>query len=677
MRVSCGKVVGNLLRFENLKARVGETQLSDFYLVDDGIDVAWRAGTIADEFGGIKSGDNAQEGPANLLDGDSKTKFYRSRLTGVIIHSPELLSFNEYAFTTGGDMPSRDPVSWSLSVGTIAGAETNWIEIAREENRNDEVPMARRVRIKPAFSARLHNGGIALPENYEIRVAEDAKLILVNLKSGLSDTRKIAGAGTVELRGSLLGDVYAGDAFSGQLNVVGSITNHASRVESSGGTVCLLGTENAYSGETKIGSDGTFATRKSSEARYFKLTVTRNSCDADTAQWHQISELELLRNNEKVPWPEGRVARKTDDDSVCEKLIDGQKNTKVEWNKEGSFLIVESPSVIAFDGYRLCAANDCIYGNGIQIRNGSFCRHPISWRFEYSLDGEHWTVFDDQKNNWRLDRGDGTPVLDITTVTNHLVQFSIKAQDEEDPDTAIAVVNEELQRIFKDYYNQTFYTYRSGSRGILSENSAVVVAGGRFVVDTVFEEIPSLTGHGTVTLLDDSALVVKTAEEGAFDGSIAGGRFVKAGDGVQTLKGTVACKELVVEAGELVLDGVDLTGVTNIVLKGGVLSGTATMDGDLKVTSAGGAYDASIALADALTLVNAEDHVFTIRSGLQNEPIAKTLFSFGSADSATREIFEQAKLREDISGNWSFRARAAGTAFSFSVSRVATVIMIR
>ena len=87
------------------------------------------------------------------------------------------------------------------------------------------------------------------------------------------------------------------------------------------------------------------------------------------------------------------------------------------------------------------------------------------------------------------------------------------------------------------------------------------------------------------------------------------------------------------ESGTLDLSGATLSGVTNIVLAGGVLKGTGSVPGDLTVTCAGGRYAASLAVTGALRVTGN----LVVDAGSPSAPCELPLFTFGSTDDATRE----------------------------------------
>ena len=139
--------------------------------------------------------------------------------------------------------------------------------------------------------------------------------------------------------------------------------------------------------------------------------------------------------------------------------------------------------------------------------------------------------------------------------------------------------------------------------GIDLVNVITLDAGGTCLVYRAEESLGALAGSGTLPDVGRVARV-NAVQDASFAGVVEGsGAFVKAGAGTQTISGDIALAgDLVVEDGVLDLDGATLSGVTNIVLQGGTLVGSATAAGDLMVTCQGGAYAARMSVAGRLEL---------------------------------------------------------------------------
>lgn len=77
------------------------------------------------------AGANEAEGPANIFDGDSSTKWCAPQ-EGVSVEwkMTEPVTVNYYYFTTANDAPERNPASW-VFYGSADG--TNWTELDKVE----------------------------------------------------------------------------------------------------------------------------------------------------------------------------------------------------------------------------------------------------------------------------------------------------------------------------------------------------------------------------------------------------------------------------------------------------------------------------------------------------------------------------------------------------------------
>ena len=107
----------------------------------------------------------------------------------------------------------------------------------------------------------------------------------------------------------------------------------------------------------------------------------------------------------------------------------------------------------------------------------------------------------------------------------------------------------------------------------------------------------------------------------------------------------------------------------------GALVGAATVNGDLTVTSEGGAYGASLAVTGRLTLVGTP----TIWTGFAGGSVSLTAFTFGSTDAASRAAFEAAACAEgeSLGRRWAFSARASDTLMKWSISPGGTYLYFR
>ena len=245
---------------------------------------------------------------------------------------------------------------------------------------------------------------------------------------------------------------------------------------------------------------------------------------------------------------------------------------------------------------------------------------------------------------------------------------------------AWTLVDEQVDRATVTTIQTLAYTYCAADVAInaLGDASPLVLESGAACTAAYVEEtVGALSGAGTLNIQAGACVRLSPAADAVFTGEIAGaGTLAKANSATQTVSGAVnLAGTIVVEDGVLDLTGATLTGVTNIVLRGGALVGAATVNGDLTVTSEGGAYGASLAVSGRLTLVGTP----TIWTGFAGGSVSLTAFTFGSTDAASRAAFEAAACAEgeSLGRRWVFSARASGTSMRWTVSPGGTYIYFR
>lgn len=155
------------------------------------------------------------------------------------------------------------------------------------------------------------------------------------------------------------------------------------------------------------------------ELKYLRLNITElanGHGETNGSSYIEIAELELHKDGQKVPWPEGTVAYRTDgsktpapglvnapvampNDNINNgyaenKTADGggdadQAQTAVwdpgyETLKNGAGFIVEMPAAVAFDSYKIYAGYNW---------DGTY-RTLSKWTFDVSYDGQAWYPLD-------------------------------------------------------------------------------------------------------------------------------------------------------------------------------------------------------------------------------------------------------------------------------------------
>lgn len=153
-----------------------------------------------------------------------------------------------------------------------------------------------------------------------------------------------------------------------------------------------------------------------------------------------------------------------------------------------------------------------------------------------------------------------------------------------------------------------------------------VAADAEFWLNTDAEQTGALSGAGRVTLFEGSLLALNPAPSSlpAFSGAIEG-------------RGSL----MVVGTGTQVMDGARWNGVTNLVLSGGTLAGTAVAGGDLAVAFAGGRLAGSLTGIGALTVTG--DVVFAVPADAV-ENFTQPLLAWTSIDAASKERLRQAAV---------------------------------
>jgi autotransporter-associated beta strand protein len=675
--VGTAAVRASLLRFLPTKSRPGiggapdyagsGFQISEFRLLLNGSAVAWPEDAVA--WARYPTNQAGNESAPKVIDGKTSTKWYASSTSNpLIIDCGETVEFDSYQFATGGDAKGRDPISWTFEIGTVSGSTTNWIEVDSQTDVSNLVPVARQT-YTGAFPIAVPEPYSAFDTSYAISVCANGTLLfdfcgqtfnalsgngtllgvngsVFTIAEGSTFCGTVSSAETVKLSFSgatipgmtaAAGTTIVNDGAAGTLTFTAPGTSlnqgvYADGVSAlgidvgAGARLVMDGEDAAYTGSTRVRSEGNLVVANGLRfARHFRFFPLKGT-GGQTRVNIQFSELQLMFNGERLPWPDGTTAVSRNDNSGkgegAAQLIDGDVSTKCYWGGEVFPVLISVPEVVAFGGYRWYTGNDSMNA-----------RNPVSWTFEYSLDGENWILLDEQTDR------------ETTSQTKALA------------------------------YTFTAPAAATEARTALSDASSVALdAGGTCMVYRAEETIGALSGGGVVDLVDGE-LRVNASADASFAGDVVGtGVFVKCGSGIQTLSGELSfAGELVVEAGTLNLADATLSGVTNIILKGGVLVGTASTTGDLKVTCQGGAYAANIAVGGCLELAPS----FTL--GLSGEPpFSQTAFTYGSLAAGSAEVFSAAVVSGlDKPSAWQVNHTVASGRLAYSVQRLAMVIIFK
>ena len=119
-----------------------------------------------------------------------------------------------------------------------------------------------------------------------------------------------------------------------------------------------------------------------------------------------------------------------------------------------------------------------------------------------------------------------------------------------------------------------------------------------------------------------------------------------------------------------------LTGVTNIVIKSGAtLTGAATVIGNLTVTfESGGIFSGSLAVSGILTVTGP---VKLAMPAGATYPFSRALFSYASADQATRDALAAAIKPSPLPAGHAATVRVTATSARLIVAPVGMTISIR
>ena len=375
-------------------------------------------------------------------------------------------------------------------------------------------------------------------------------------------------------------------------------------------------------------------------ARYLRFNPTqmRLGTNEYTYTGFQVSELQLLTNGAPVLYPAGTTATAPGggyNDGGSNVLLPISAvdnvvptgNTNNRWYSTSMVnpLTVDVGQPVTFNGYRWYTA---LNGSG---------RDPISWTLEISNNATNWCVVDVQ--------------------TNQLGTMARNALAGTWPLNILA---------------------RGGASGcaIPDASKTSVASGATLRLERADETVGPLSGAGTVTLVGGATLGINGTTGSSYAGGITGtGTVAKTGAAAQTLSGALAFSgTIIVDKGVLSLDGAVLTGVTNIVLRsGGELTGTATVNGNLTVTFAGGVYNANLTVSGALTTVGSV--LLKVPDGA-TLPITKTLFTFGTADAPTRAALAAA-VTQGVPHGYVATVRLTSNAVCLAVAAPGTVLMVR
>lgn len=128
---ACGTYVRWVITADRTGGESGLIQAAEVTLLSGGVPVPkWGIDSeIVVTNPGGESGDPT-EGPEKAYDGSSDTKWldfaFGDSESTLLIRFPEAVTFDSYRWTTGNDVPGRDPISWRVEVSSDGVA---WITV--------------------------------------------------------------------------------------------------------------------------------------------------------------------------------------------------------------------------------------------------------------------------------------------------------------------------------------------------------------------------------------------------------------------------------------------------------------------------------------------------------------------------------------------------------------------
>ncbi|MGN0847661.1 MAG: hypothetical protein ACI4RA_09795, partial [Kiritimatiellia bacterium] len=398
MRVTGGEVAfaaptnacASMIRFTATKARPAPSgdpthgnsgiQFAEFRLLRNGAVVPWPDGTTATAAGPAAG---SKEDASMAIDGRVSTKWYyaggvNSPLT---ITCPTPVEFNAYQLVTANDAIGRDPVCWKVEIGTGTAEDgtTEWMLLDEQVDQEDVVPTSRNTAV-PACGVAGSQPRVALPEGYALDVQAPATATFENAGDVL---RALSGTGGLIARGRVAPTIAAGSTFTGSVSaeapvalafdsaeipgitgagagatfvndgVAGALTfadaggvftcaalrdgtAPLGLAVSGATTLIAAGAGGDHTGPTTVGAGATLISGAEVVARYVRFTPLKNTAGLERRNV-QLSELQLTRGGERLPWPEGSIAETTGSGEYKGEgpmqLLDNDVGTKCYWNE--------------------------------------------------------------------------------------------------------------------------------------------------------------------------------------------------------------------------------------------------------------------------------------------------------------------------------------------------------
>ena len=125
-------------------------QICDLKLFGHGAEIPLKDARVVSPGDGVVH----NEGPAQCLDGDVKTKYHGRYRQPLVVDLGTLQTLDGYTFVTGNDAYGRDPRDWTFDVGVAADDDGGILWTRADEHAGVDLPRDRRAEVKPGYAIR-------------------------------------------------------------------------------------------------------------------------------------------------------------------------------------------------------------------------------------------------------------------------------------------------------------------------------------------------------------------------------------------------------------------------------------------------------------------------------------------------------------------------------------------
>ena len=125
-------------------------QICDLKFFSQGVEIPLKNVKVVSPGAGLVR----NEGPAQCLDGDVRTKFHGAYKVPLVLDFGVETTLDAYTFVTGNDAFGRDPRDWSVDVGVAHDDDGGILWTRVDEQVGRELTRERRTEVKPAFNLR-------------------------------------------------------------------------------------------------------------------------------------------------------------------------------------------------------------------------------------------------------------------------------------------------------------------------------------------------------------------------------------------------------------------------------------------------------------------------------------------------------------------------------------------